>query len=101
MTTTGEYLSVAGACAGIAIIIAMIPTEKWPDLTFPWFRNKAKQVSDRRNVRPSSTPIFKRDNLKTYSVADELAKWKKLRDEGVVTDEEYDEARQSLLNRPL
>lgn len=45
------------------------------------------------------SPIVGRSGLKTYSVADELAKWSKLREEGVVSQEEFEEARAALLRR--
>lgn len=47
----------------------------------------------------SPSPIIGRSGMKSYSVADELQKWSKLHDEGVVTDAEFDEARNRLLNR--
>lgn len=43
--------------------------------------------------------IVGRSGFMSYSVADELTKWSKLRDDGVVTTEEFDEARASLLSR--
>lgn len=41
--------------------------------------------------------IIKIQGLKSYSVADELLKWSKLRDEGLVSEDEYHEARAKLL----
>lgn len=94
-----EYLPVAGLCVGVAIIIAMIPTEKWPDLTLPWLRDAARKSTDSQSQRPRSLPVFKRESLNSFSVADELAKWAKLRDDGIVTEQEYVDARRALLGR--
>ena len=41
--------------------------------------------------------IIKGENLRSYSVADELSKWAKLRDEGIVSDQEFQEARSKIL----
>jgi hypothetical protein len=46
----------------------------------------------------ASGTIAKRENLKQPSVADELAKWAKLRDDGVVSESEFEHARSQLLN---
>ncbi|WP_347453071.1 SHOCT domain-containing protein [Acinetobacter thermotolerans] len=43
--------------------------------------------------------IFKSENLKSYSVADELLKWKKLKDEGLVTNEEYEIMKKKILEK--
>ncbi|VWX47974.1 SHOCT domain-containing protein [Novosphingobium sp. 9U] len=51
----------------------------------------------KEKLRPS--PIIGRSGLSSFSVADELAKWSKLRDEGVVTAAEFEEARARLLKR--
>lgn len=46
---------------------------------------------------PAQVPILGSMGLATYSVADELAKWVRLRDDGHVTPEEFAGARRSLL----
>lgn len=48
--------------------------------------------------RPKQQSIVSRDALHPFSVADELAKWKALHDQGIISDEEYGEARRRLLN---
>lgn len=45
------------------------------------------------------SPIVGRSGFTSYSVADELEKWSKLRNEGVVTEAEFEEARARLLRR--
>ncbi|WP_295531995.1 SHOCT domain-containing protein [Novosphingobium sp. Chol11] len=47
----------------------------------------------------SGSPIVGRHGLSTYSIADELAKWNQLREDGVVTEKEFAGARARLLNR--
>lgn len=48
--------------------------------------------------RPKVQKIMSRDGLQPYSVADEIAKWKALHDQGVIDDDEYRQARSRLLN---
>ncbi len=43
--------------------------------------------------------IIKGEKLKQYSVADELLKWAKLKEDGHITEEEFNEARKKLLKR--
>ena len=43
--------------------------------------------------------IIQGEILKHYSVADELSKWAKLKEDGHVSDEEFDRAREKLLKR--
>lgn len=39
------------------------------------------------------------EKLRSFSVADELMKWAKLRDDGLVSEDEFEEARKKLLQR--
>ncbi|MEQ8505147.1 MAG: SHOCT domain-containing protein [Rhodospirillales bacterium] len=43
--------------------------------------------------------IIKGEKLKQYSVADELLKWAKLKDDGHISEAEFQEARQKLLKK--
>lgn len=43
--------------------------------------------------------IIKGEKLKQYSVADELTKWAKLKEDGHISDEEFNDARNKLLKR--
>jgi hypothetical protein len=56
-----------------------------------------------KSAMPISTgaevDIIKGEKLKKYSVADELIKWAKLKEDGHITEEEFDEARTKLLKR--
>jgi hypothetical protein len=47
--------------------------------------------------KPGEVRIIRGENLRSYSVADELSKWAKLRDEGVVSEEEFQDARSKIL----
>lgn len=47
----------------------------------------------------SGAPIIGRDGLKSYSSADELLKWKRLLDEDVISQEEYDAAVGRIMRR--
>jgi hypothetical protein len=86
--------------------IALLPWPRW----FSKAKSSAEVVADHAVVlaakgseawreATASSPVIGRHGLKSYSVADELLKWSKLRDEGVVTEAEYEEARVKLLSR--
>lgn len=54
--------------------------------------------------RPTSSnageiDIIKGERLRSFSVADELLKWAKLKDDGHITEQEFAEARRKLLER--
>lgn len=49
-------------------------------------------------VKSNEVEIIKSEKLKTYSVADELTKWVKLKDDGEITIEEFNRAKKRLLN---
>ncbi|MCZ3063574.1 SHOCT domain-containing protein [Acinetobacter baumannii] len=45
--------------------------------------------------------IFKTENLKSYSVADELLKWKELKDQGLVSEDEFIKMKEKIMgNKP-
>lgn len=50
-------------------------------------------------VTPASFDIMKGEMLKQYSVADELLKWAKLKEDGHITEQEFNEAREKLLKK--
>ena len=77
-------------------------------LRYLWLRPLLRQLSALRRalvgVRtperpPQAAPqkIVTRSGLQTYSVADEIAKWKALHNDGVIDDHEYQRARAQLL----
>lgn len=51
------------------------------------------------NNAASEVDIIKGEKLKQYSVADELTKWVKLKEDGYITEEEFSAARKKLLER--
>ena len=54
--------------------------------------------SDEKNVKSDSTNIVGRDNLSSYSVADEMLKWNDLLEKGLISKEEFEKAKAKLLN---
>lgn len=56
------------------------------------FTNKVKVPADKNGV-----DIIRGERLKSFSVADELTKWAKLKEDGHITEKEYNEARKKLL----
>jgi hypothetical protein len=61
------------------------------------FSSKPKLLNTQNNS--SNIDIIKGDKLKQYSVADELMKWVKLKEDGHITEAEFNEARDKLLSR--
>lgn len=61
------------------------------------FSSKPKSLNTENNT--SKVDIIKGDMLKQYSVADELLKWVKLKEDGHITEAEFNEARDKLLKR--
>ncbi len=60
------------------------------------FTNKPRNTS---LIDTSSIEIVKRENLKSYSVADELLKWPKLKEDGHITDYEFQKAKSKILDK--
>ena len=54
--------------------------------------------SDEKNSKNDSTNIVGRDNLSSYSVADEMLKWNDLLEKGLITKEEFEKAKTKLMN---
>ncbi|MCZ2720184.1 SHOCT domain-containing protein [Marinomonas sp. 15G1-11] len=61
------------------------------------FSTKPKSYND--SINRSEVDIIKGEKLKQYSVADELTKWAKLKEDGHISEEEFNEARTKLLKR--
>lgn len=61
------------------------------------FSNKPKKPI--QEISKASVDILQSEKLKPYSVADELLKWAKLKDDGLISEDEFNEARSKLLNR--
>lgn len=60
---------------------------------------QAARAVKKANAKTEEKRIIGRDSLTPYSVADELLKWSKLREDGLITEDEYQEARMKLLGR--
>ncbi|WP_212667422.1 SHOCT domain-containing protein [Neptunomonas phycophila] len=58
-----------------------------------------KPKSEKNQSIQSEVDIIKGEKLKQYSVADELTKWAKLKEDGHISEEEFNEARTKLLKR--
>lgn len=58
-----------------------------------------KPKSDKSANIQSEVDIIKGEKLKQYSVADELIKWAKLKEDGYISEDEFNEARAKLLKR--
>ena len=90
-----EADKISGMFLGASIVSAWIIV-----LEYLWMRPMTRIIEDSTTqvAKPSSTTeIIKRDSLSTYSVADELRKWRDLRDDGTVTEDEYIAARARIM----
>jgi hypothetical protein len=64
------------------------------------YKPKVKdQLSSFFSTESRNSNIIKSGKLKSYSVADELLKWNKLKEDGIVSEEEYNQARNKLFER--
>jgi hypothetical protein len=61
------------------------------------FSTKPKHV--RRPIAETDLEIIKGEKLKYYSVADELIKWAKLKEDGHISENDFNDARTKLLKR--
>ena len=43
--------------------------------------------------------IIKNENMRSYSVADELLKWAKLKEDGLISEEEFKKAREKIMSK--
>lgn len=70
--------------------------KKWVEIN-GIFSTKPKSGKD-SDIK-SEVDIIKGEKLKQYSVADELTKWAKLKEDGHISEEEFNDARTKLLKR--
>lgn len=61
------------------------------------FSNRSKEESPDADV--ASIDIIKGERLRSFSVADELLKWAKLKEDGHISEQEFNEARAKLLQK--
>ncbi len=97
---------VSLVCSGICIaylffvrllfIYPLSDHSEWVEINVI-FATKPKNPSDA--VALGEVDIIKGEKLKQYSVADELIKWAKLKEDGHISEEEFNEARKKLLKR--
>lgn len=59
----------------------------------------SRKNTQSQNLDDPQLNIIKGEKFKQYSVADELIKWAKLKEDGHISEEEFNEARAKLLNK--
>lgn len=104
------YENTRDTLGGLAVICGIIFVGLW----LPWGQMSASVAQHGAEINTKlediagsattslkemtrGSPIVGRHGLTTYSVADELMKWNELRENGVVSEEEFSEARARLL----
>jgi hypothetical protein len=89
-----EFIACAAGIGSVALIIEILWIGPFTRQLPVWRAARALKKPNAKKKR-----IIGRDSLSPYSVADELLKWSKLREDGLITEDEYQEARMKLLNR--
>jgi len=65
-----------------------------------WINRRISAISGKSTSENSGElDIIKGERLRSFSVADELIKWAKLKDDGHITDQEFGEVRRKLMER--
>jgi membrane protein YdbS with pleckstrin-like domain len=97
-----ELLAFGGICIAYLIFVTFLfinPLSRhreWVEMN-GIFATKPKNITEA--VALGEVDIIKGEKLKQYSVADELIKWAKLKEDGHISEEEFNEARKKLLKR--
>ena len=81
----------------IELIIGLILMYIFNNLFFKPLE-KHKNWVIKNGIFSDSTNIIGRNNRSSYSVADEILKWNKLLEKGLISKEEFERAREKLLN---
>lgn len=96
------YVGIA-VLAVIMLVVLWLPWGRWLDAGAKELHDVGKAAVGAAKTRlepeESSPRIIGSERFSRFSVADEMLKWKQLRDEGIVTEVEFDEARAKLLGR--
>ncbi len=90
------------AVAVFYIILLNVFFAKPLDLHWQWVEANGIFSSKPKNkniVKDTEIDIIKSESLRSYSVADELTKWAKLKEDGHISEEEFKDARDKLLQR--
>lgn len=101
----GYYVLLAAYCSVIGLVTYFLLSQfilKPLRLHQEWVEKNgifASRPNKEQTQKTKSIAITQSENLRSYSVADELLKWASLKDGGHISQEEYDEARRKLLHR--
>ncbi len=99
----GPFAKVMGyLAAGLALFSALVWVIGWIVrglLGIPRGMDKRPDLSPQTPAPAAEMDIMKSEKLKHYSVADELTKWAKLKEDGHITEEEFNAARTKLLKK--
>ena len=84
-------------CLGISIGCSKLHRKGFQP--FKFVGNKTKDLKNQIQESKQGLNIIKTEKFKSYSVADELTKWADLKEKGLVTVEEFNEAKKKLLKQ--
>lgn len=91
-TVIGTICAIYKAALTKLLYEPLLAHKEWVELNGV-FSSKAK------NRETSEIDIIKGERLKSFSVADELIKWAKLKEDGHISEQEFNDARKKLLQR--
>jgi hypothetical protein len=89
-----RFIAWAGGIGSLALVIQFLWVGPFTRQLPVWRAARSHKKTNTKNKH-----IIGRDSLTPYSIADELLKWSKLREDGHITEDEYQDARMKLLNR--
>ena len=93
-----ELPSVLAALGVVGFVVIWLLNAIWYKPIESLLQRKSADSSMPASRTGDGPSIMAREALAPYSTADELLKWKRLRDEGLVTDEEFSEARTKIMS---
>jgi len=98
MATAGMFVSTIIAISLLMWLSELLyfkPLEEHQE----WVVNNGVFSDLKEKESDDSTGIMGRDKLSSFSVADELIKWNNLLEKNLISQEEFDKAKQKLLNQ--
>lgn len=98
------FIILAATCFYFLVVkyLYFIPLQnhsEWVEVNGTFSNKLKKPKKPTQEISKANVDILQSEKLKPYSVADELLKWAKLKEDGLISEEEFNEAQSKLLNR--
>ena len=100
--TSGHRISWYGIFDSIVIplvLFLLVPLSYLLILEFLYSRPIQKNATliIASNKKKEELSILKTENMKSYSVADELLKWKELKDQGLISEKDFEDMKKKII----